>query len=585
MATLNARIQSKHDTDANWALVAASFVPLAGEICVYDTSHKIKVGDGVTAVGSLPFIGGDDSPVDYETLTNKPILVTQAIYPNDQTGTTGMMMGQAIYKIADTMAALEEMIGGAVNTANSVTLMTDANVMDLTSVLAQYGVSANVVAYSSDNFTTQTNMPVISCDGPIVVAAMYTNIPSAGVWAMANIVSVSLAPDVDINEKYASFFLPESSAVDAGATLRVGADGKWGKGITPPISGIHSWADVQRMVKLGHGSLLFPVFSLLNVYHEKFGTITMQVVAHDIDADPDDGSAHTMTLLMLNGLGREAGYYGYAFDETEAICVCGNGLAAGTYYVNMAGVDYSFTLTESVPADGVLAFGPFGDTAHVSSYDEAGGTLIEQVATSESASGTDLSGVSGVTLNGNSSDNHYRMGYGSNCWKQSAIRQWLNASGSDWWEAQTVFDMPPNYRDDDGFLGGLDPEFVAVLLETEQTTGANTVYEVGDVTAGGSYTTADKIFLASWTQVGGYNWTGCVTENTLWTAFNGLSESDEPERVKYRLNDPTQTVWWWLRSPDPNYSYSAREVYNDGDSDSSSGACGRGYAVVAACVI
>lgn len=548
--------------------------------------------ENINVNGDVYEVGGAS---DYNELTNKPILVTQEVYPNDQTGTTGMMMGQTIYKIADTMAALEEMIGGAVNTASGATLMTEANVMDVSSVLAQYGVSANVIAYSSDNFATQTNMPVISCDGPIAVAAMYTNIPSAGVWAMASIVAVALAPSVDINEKYASFFLPESNAGDAGATLRVGADGKWGKGITPPISGIHSWADVQRMVKLGHGPLLFPVFSLLSVYHEKFGTLTFQVVAHDIDPDPDDNSAHTMTLLMLNGLGREAGYYGYAFDETEALCVCANGLAAGQYYIDFdtlnGGTGYgvfSFTLTEAVPANGILAFGGYNDTTHISSY--AGNdhtTPIETVSvTADSTSGTDLSGVSGVTLNGDSNgDNFWRVRYGSNCWKQSAIRQWLNASGSDWWEAQTVYDMPPNYKDDDGFLGGLDPEFVAVLLETEQTTGANTVYEVGDVTKGGSYTTADKIFFASWTQVGGVNWTGCVTENTLWTAFNGLSTGDEPERVKYRHNDPTQTVWYWLRSPRPDYSNDVRGVSNDGNAYTTSLAYYRDGAVVAACVI
>ncbi len=528
MATLNARIQSKHDTDANWALVAATFIPLAGEVCVYDTSHKIKVGDGVTAVGSLPFIGGDDGPVDYETLDNKPILVTQDVFTNDQTGTTGMFLGQPFYKIADDFASLAQMLGGAVNSP-APKLMTEKNTMDGSEMLASMGLSVHGIFFSPSDFNFEPpayDFSVISLDGAVVVAQMYTNLPSAGIWVKGEVTAVSLTPSVDINALYASFFLPSASAEDVGATLRVGADGAWGKGITPPVSGIRSWADVQRMVKLGHGPLLFPVFSLLNVYHKKFGTITMQVVAHDIDADPDDNSAHTMTLLMLNGIGREANYYGYAFDETEAICVCGSGLSAGTYYVTVAGNDYSFTLTEAVPADGVLAFDEYGNSGYVSSYDEAGGTLIERVATSSGASGTDLSGVSGVTLNGNSSDNHYRMLYGSNNWKQSALRQWLNASGSDWWEAKTAFDMPPNYRDDDGFLGGLDADFVAVLLETEQTTSTNNVYET-DESTGSSYTTADKIFLASWSQVGGYDW-GMSPENTLWTAFDNLSESDEP---------------------------------------------------------
>ena len=58
------RVQSKHDVEKNWA--SATFVPLPGEIIIYDKDKgvnggthekpRIKVGDGTTAVGSLPFV-------------------------------------------------------------------------------------------------------------------------------------------------------------------------------------------------------------------------------------------------------------------------------------------------------------------------------------------------------------------------------------------------------------------------------------------------------------------------------------------------------------------------------------------------
>ena len=53
------RIQHKHDTEANWSK-AVNFIPLAGEIIVYDkdaehNSARIKIGDGVTKVSNLPF--------------------------------------------------------------------------------------------------------------------------------------------------------------------------------------------------------------------------------------------------------------------------------------------------------------------------------------------------------------------------------------------------------------------------------------------------------------------------------------------------------------------------------------------------
>ena len=64
MAKVNTRIQSKHDVEKNWA--NATFAPLPGEIIIYDKDKgidggthekpRIKVGDGETAVGSLPFV-------------------------------------------------------------------------------------------------------------------------------------------------------------------------------------------------------------------------------------------------------------------------------------------------------------------------------------------------------------------------------------------------------------------------------------------------------------------------------------------------------------------------------------------------
>ena len=58
--TLNARIQMKTDTEANW-LKATNFVPKIGEIIIYaiDSTHsyqRIKVGDGTKKVNDLPFI-------------------------------------------------------------------------------------------------------------------------------------------------------------------------------------------------------------------------------------------------------------------------------------------------------------------------------------------------------------------------------------------------------------------------------------------------------------------------------------------------------------------------------------------------
>ena len=58
--TLNSRVQQKHDIENNWNK-AVNFIPLAGEIIIYDpdTAHsyaRLKCGDGVTTVVNLPFM-------------------------------------------------------------------------------------------------------------------------------------------------------------------------------------------------------------------------------------------------------------------------------------------------------------------------------------------------------------------------------------------------------------------------------------------------------------------------------------------------------------------------------------------------
>ena len=63
---LNTRIIHKHETEADW-LLATNFIPLQGEIIIYDidSTHnyeRVKVGDGKTLVSALPFV--DANKVD-----------------------------------------------------------------------------------------------------------------------------------------------------------------------------------------------------------------------------------------------------------------------------------------------------------------------------------------------------------------------------------------------------------------------------------------------------------------------------------------------------------------------------------------
>lgn len=57
---IKARIVHKHDTAENWSK-AANFIPLEGEMIVYDLDanynyERLKIGDGKTNVNALPFV-------------------------------------------------------------------------------------------------------------------------------------------------------------------------------------------------------------------------------------------------------------------------------------------------------------------------------------------------------------------------------------------------------------------------------------------------------------------------------------------------------------------------------------------------
>ena len=63
MSEIKTRIQLRHDTEENWALVADSLVPLVGEACLTIdgvNKGKVKYGDGTSTWGELEYSGGPD---------------------------------------------------------------------------------------------------------------------------------------------------------------------------------------------------------------------------------------------------------------------------------------------------------------------------------------------------------------------------------------------------------------------------------------------------------------------------------------------------------------------------------------------
>lgn len=102
---------------------------------------------------------------------------------------------------------------------------------------------------------------------------------------------------------------------------------------------------------------------------------------------------------------------------------------------------------------------------------------------------------------------HYRTGmsgrlrYGSNNYKESAIRQWLNSSGAKgaWWTAQHESDVAPTQHSSvPGYLTGFNDDWLSVIKPVEVKCYRNTACD-----GGGWDTMRDRFFLPSLEEVYG----------------------------------------------------------------------------------
>lgn len=372
----------------------------------------------------------------------------------------------------------------------------------------------------------------------------------------------------------------ESTMQDIASSLHIIAVAQAGA-----VAPVESFQDVKQIVAQGFGQQAFPTGAQLIAPHATLGEVIFDVTAHNHHKAPGSADAPTMTLMM------HACINGRMVDNSEALYYCATALAAGTYHFTLladydttygGGKSLQFVLSQSVPAGGVLmfpwAYNTQSTDTKVSSYASRESTTpIESVSVVEGSGGTNLGTADGTSANMNHS---HRIRYGSNNWKESAVRQWLNsaAAANEWWHPQTIFDRPPSYANQPGFLAGFDDNFINAVGLVDVTTAYNTVYEA-DGSTGGSYTTRDKFFLPSMVEVGLGN-NDSVAEGSVMEYFNGATDTD---RIKYDIAAPTTARYWWLRSPGPWNGYGVRIVTPSGALHS--GHADNGHAVAAACVI
>ena len=346
-----------------------------------------------------------------------------------------------------------------------------------------------------------------------------------------------------------------------------------------------TWEGVQKIVQSGAGAALYPIGTQFRVEDSDNGEILFDVVDHRTVTDPADNTQKPAMFLLMHSV-----IYSKQFDAIEALFYAEEGLAADTYHFTVQNYDasyggdktYEFTLTQAVPAGGQIVLDwPYNQQLlgrSVKTYASATSTTqIEAAVLSEGTGGTDLGTTDGTAENLN---HIHRARYGSNNYKESAIRQWINSAAvaNAWWAPTNIFDRPASYANLPGLLHGMDSEFLAVVKAITVPCKTNNTYELPDWTKNTAYTVADRFWLASRDEMGfGVE---NVAEGSVLAAYNGAGNTD---RIKYDLSNGSTARNWWLRSPYPGNANNARLVNTDGSLSGDRANVGHG--AVAACAI
>lgn len=304
-----------------------------------------------------------------------------------------------------------------------------------------------------------------------------------------------------------------------------------------------TWVGIQQAVRAGVAPNLFPIGTQFMVSHTVYGDHLYDVVAHNYFKSARDENAHTMTLMCHDAV--DSIQYDapeaftcttlvpgmlYSFNVSETI----GEWHAGTYYFapKAGGGPYGEIYTLAINGD---TNGNIWDNT-ISAYDknrQVVDSFYIMVGGAAEAEGYDLDSAISI---GGFSNHPDRVVHGSNNYKESAIRQFLNSSAEvgKVWSPQTQYDMPPSWATTlEGFMKGLDKEFLDVVGKVVVPCSANNVFESPDstVTKGAKYTVEDKFYFASTMELFGTN-AGSVADGSV--CFPYYHEATNADRIKYR---------------------------------------------------
>lgn len=173
-----------------------------------------------------------------------------------------------------------------------------------------------------------------------------------------------------------------------------------------------------------------------------------------------------------------------------------------------------------------------------------------------------------------------RVSNGYNSWKESNIRQWLNASGMNYWQPQNIFDVQSGYSAmATGFLGGFDSDFRECIQPVWNHTARNTIAATNHGDGGGEDVTLDSVWLPGLTEFNGSK-VNSRNDGAQWRYFKEIAVTND-ERKMYDEGMTARNVW--LRSANTSTIRSAYIVVTSGAS--SINYCSSGYAFVPVIVL
>jgi hypothetical protein len=152
-----------------------------------------------------------------------------------------------------------------------------------------------------------------------------------------------------------------------------------------------------------------------------------------------------------------------------------------------------------------------------------------------------------------------RTSTGSNSWKDSNMRQWLNSSGTGWFRQQNEYDV--NGITQAGFLTGFDQDLLDLVQPVYNITARNTASALIGGGGGGFDTTLDRVWLPSRKEV--FNSTNnYIAEGAQFSYFSDVANTDA---LRIQRDEGGTARGAWMRSPDASsYVHYANALNSSG---------------------